>query len=43
MGHSNDGTGELCRNYDIRFALDNKLGKGDAQRVGASKAKPNLF
>lgn len=38
-GHSNDGTRELCRKYDIRFALDNKLGKGDAQRVGASKAK----
>lgn len=38
-GHSNDGTRELCKNYNIRFALDNKLGKGDAQRVGVSKAR----
>jgi glycosyltransferase involved in cell wall biosynthesis len=42
-GHSNDGTKELCKIYNIRFALDNKLGKGDAQRVGASKAKNNYI
>jgi len=38
-GHSNDKTKELCDELKINFYLDNKLGKGDAQRVGVSKAK----
>jgi len=38
-GHSNDKTKELCDELEINFYLDNKLGKGDAQRVGVSKAK----
>ena len=38
-GHSNDKTKELCDELEINFCLDNKLGKGDAQRVGVSKAK----
>lgn len=38
-GHSQDGTKELCRKHKVKFFLDNKLGKGDAQRIGAAKAK----
>ncbi|MDB3959488.1 glycosyltransferase family 2 protein [Candidatus Pelagibacter sp.] len=38
-GHSNDGTKELCRKFNVRFYLDNNVGKGDAQRVGCKRAK----
>ena len=38
-GHSSDQTKKLCKDYNIKFFLDNKLGKGDAQRIGAIKAK----
>jgi len=40
-GHSTDETKLFCKKNNIRFFLDNKLGKGDAQRIGASKAKNN--
>ena len=38
-GHSKDGTEEVCLLNKTTFVLDNGLGKGDAQRVGALKAK----
>jgi dolichol-phosphate mannosyltransferase len=38
-GHSNDGTKEICLLNQVNFVLDNGLGKGDAQRVGALIAK----
>jgi len=38
-GHSKDGTEEICLLNKVNFVLDNGLGKGDAQRVGASAAK----
>ena len=38
-GHSKDQTKLFCKKNNIQFILDNKLGKGDAQRIGASKAK----
>jgi glycosyltransferase involved in cell wall biosynthesis len=38
-GHSKDGTEEVCLLNKTSFVLDNGLGKGDAQRVGALKAK----
>ena len=38
-GHSKDGTEEVCLDNKVNFVLDNGLGKGDAQRVGALKAK----
>ena len=38
-GHSKDGTEEICLLNKTTFILDNGLGKGDAQRVGALKAK----
>ena len=36
-GHSNDNTEEICRKYKVKFILDNKLGKGDAQSIGVSE------
>ena len=38
-GHSKDGTEEICLLNKVNFVLDNGLGKGDAQRVGALVAK----
>ena len=38
-GHSKDGTEEVCLLNKVNFVLDNGLGKGDAQRVGALIAK----
>ena len=38
-GHSKDGTEEVCLNNNVIYVLDNGLGKGDAQRVGAEIAK----
>ena len=42
-GHSRDETKQFCKKNKVRFFLDNKIGKGDAQRVGASKAKNNYI
>lgn len=42
-GHSKDGTEEVCLLNKTSFVLDNGLGKGDAQRVGALKAKYNYI
>ena len=38
-GHSTDETKNICKKNNIRFYLDNNIGKGDAQRLGVSKAK----
>jgi glycosyltransferase involved in cell wall biosynthesis len=38
-GHSTDNTKNICKMNNIRFYLDNNIGKGDAQRIGVSKAK----
>ena len=35
-GHSNDGTEDICKINSVRFYLDNNLGKGDAQKIGAN-------
>jgi dolichol-phosphate hexosyltransferase len=37
-GHSTDRTREVARSYGVRVISDNKKGKGDAVRVGASAA-----
>jgi len=42
-GHSNDDTKFQCEINKVRFVLDNKLGKGDAQRVGANLVKNNII
>ena len=36
---SNDGTKELCKNFNVKFVLDTFGGKGAAQILGAKKAK----
>ena len=38
-GRSKDNTKEICLINSVKFILDNGLGKGDAQRVGALVAK----
>jgi len=38
-GHSKDNTKNICKKNNIKFYLDNNIGKGDAQRIGVSKAK----
>lgn len=38
-GHSKDNTKTICLQQGVNFALDNGLGKGDAQRVGAENVK----
>ena len=42
-GHSTDDTQLVCKKNNVRFVLDNKLGKGDAQRVGVNLAKNNII
>lgn len=37
-GNSNDGTEEIAKKLDCRFFLDHGLGKGNAVRLGLSKA-----
>lgn len=37
-GHSNDGTKEIARRTGARFFLDNKKGRGDALKIGVTKA-----
>jgi dolichol-phosphate hexosyltransferase len=38
-GHSTDRTAEIADSFGVRVILDNKKGKGDAIRVGASSAR----
>ena len=38
-GHSNDGTKEITKAEKARFYLDNKLGRGDALKIGIKVAK----
>tara|TARA_B100001540_G_C15603759_1_gene549791 strand:+ start:96 stop:779 length:684 start_codon:yes stop_codon:yes gene_type:complete len=38
-GNSKDETEEICKKFNVTFVKDNNLGKGDAQRVGASLTK----
>ena len=38
-GHSTDGTVDLAKKSGAKVVLDNGLGKGDALRIGLSKAK----
>ena len=38
-GNSNDGSKEICESLNIKFILDNNLGKGDAQKLGVKEAK----
>jgi glycosyltransferase involved in cell wall biosynthesis len=42
-GHSNDDTQNVCKKNNVSFVLDNKLGKGDAQRIGVDLAKNNII
>ena len=42
-GHSNDDTQNVCKKNNVSFVLDNKLGKGDAQRIGVNLAKNNII
>lgn len=38
-GHSKDRTAEIAEGFGVRVVKDNRLGKGDAIRVGADAAK----
>ncbi len=38
-GDSQDGTKETSEKFKVKYVKDNNLGKGDAQRVGASISK----
>jgi len=38
-GNSNDSTKKICHLEKVKYILDNNLGKGDAQRIGAISAK----
>jgi glycosyltransferase involved in cell wall biosynthesis len=38
-GHSNDSTKKICQLEKVKYILDNNIGKGDAQRIGAKNAK----
>ena len=40
-GNSNDGTEEICAKLNVKYVLDNNLGKGDAQRIGAKISNKN--
>jgi len=42
-GHSKDNTRLVCEINKVKFVLDNKLGKGDAQRIGVNLAKNNII
>ena len=42
-GHSKDNTKSICNKNGVNFVLDNRLGKGDAQRVGAVNAKKDYI
>ena len=38
-GHSTDDTREICKKTKVTYLLDNGKGKGEAIRIGATKAK----
>ena len=38
-GHSSDNTQNIAKKHGVRIVLDNKLGKGDAIRIGLKEAK----
>ena len=38
-GHSSDNTLNIAKELGVRVVLDNKLGKGDAVRIGLKEAK----
>lgn len=42
-GHSTDGTAELARDLGARVVLDNRIGKGDAVRVGIREARGDII
>lgn len=42
-GHSTDGTREIAELMNVKVYLDNKKGKGDALRVGVSKALKEII
>ena len=42
-GHSKDDTKKICITNNVKFLLDNGLGKGDAQRIGAFNAKNDIL
>ncbi len=42
-GHSEDETAQISRNFGARVFQDNKRGKGDALRVGASHASKKIL
>ncbi len=41
-GHSTDGTAERARELGARVVLDNRIGKGDAVRIGIREAKGEI-
>ena len=42
-GHSSDGSREIAKSLGATVVLDNKLGKGEALRVGARAAKGDIL
>ncbi len=42
-GHSNDGTKEIAKKEKVKFFLDHYKGKGDALRLGITKATGNVI
>ncbi|MHC4664575.1 MAG: glycosyltransferase family 2 protein [Planctomycetota bacterium] len=42
-GHSTDGTREIAESMNVKVYLDNRKGKGDALRVGVSKALKEII
>src|SRR6516165_9227092 len=42
-GHSSDGSREIAESLGAKVVFDNKLGKGQALRVGARAAKGNIL
>jgi dolichol-phosphate mannosyltransferase len=42
-GHSNDNTREIAQKLGVRIYLDHGLGKGDAMKVGAQKARYEIL
>ena len=42
-GHSNDGTKEIAKKFGAKFYLDNKIGRGDALKIGMKKATGDII
>lgn len=42
-GHSKDKTADMAKQHGARVVLDNKIGKGDAIRVGLKEAAGNII